>query len=200
MSENPWYEQLRASYRPDEISVVFVGESAPDPGGGRKRFFYSQELTHDNLFRGLMLALYDARSGQLAEHKPEWLSGFKRDGFWLLDVVDRPINKLTVGKRSQARRKSAPGAIARIVEAQASMGVIVCHGPTFNDLVAAGAPDALDLLHDEPIPFPLGNWRNEFVEGVRKALAKADMRAPLGLSSDAAAFSTKNLSHRDRTV
>jgi hypothetical protein len=179
MTENPWYEQLRNSYRPDAVRVVFVGESAPDPGIGSKRFFYSGELTHDNLFRGLMLALYDATSDRfLGGRKPEWLSRFQYDGFWLLDVADRPINKLTPSQRSQARRDAAPAAVARIAEAHPTSGVIVCHGPTFTDLVAAGARDALRLLHDEPIPFPLGNWRAEFATRVREALTRAEVHVP----------------------
>jgi hypothetical protein len=27
------------------------------------------------------------------------------------------------------------------------------------------------MLHDQPLPFPLGNWRAEFVAGLRRALA-----------------------------
>jgi hypothetical protein len=26
------------------------------------------------------------------------------------------------------------------------------------------------VLHDQPLPFPLGNWRAEFVAGLRQAL------------------------------
>jgi hypothetical protein len=48
-------------------------------------------------------------------------------------------------------------------------GVIICYGPTLKALStplrAAGVP----LLHDEPIPFPLGNHRARFVELFRAA-------------------------------
>lgn len=179
MPEHPWYEDLRNAYCPAELRVVFVGESAPDPGGGRRRFFYSPELTHDNLFRGIMLSLYDASGDELRGRKSEWLERFQRDGFWLLDVADRPLNKLKTGERSRVRRLAAEGAIARINKAKPSSGVIICHGPTFTDLVAVGAGDSLRLLHDKAIPFPLGNWRGEFVAGVREALAMAGIQAPL---------------------
>lgn len=179
MPEHPWYEELRHSYRPASTRVVFVGESAPDPGAGRRRFFYSPELTHDNLFRGMMLSLYGAGSGKLRHRKPDWLRRFQRDGFWLLDVAERPLNKLSPRERSQARRLAAGAAIARIAGAEPSAGVVVCHGPTFTDLVASGAKGRLHLLHDTPIPFPLGNWRGEFVVAVRDALATAGIQAPL---------------------
>lgn len=184
MSEHLWYEELRHSYRPASTQVVFVGESVPDPGAGHRRFFYSPELTHDNLFRGIMLSLYGAGSSGLRDRKPDCLGRFQRDGFWLLDVAERPLNKLSPGERSQARRLAAGAAIARIVEAEPLAGVIVCHGPTFSDLVASGAKGRLHLLHDTPIPFPLGNWRGEFVVAVRDALATVGIQAPLELVPD----------------
>lgn len=46
------YEELRNKYRPDDVVLLLIGESAPDPGQKEKRFFYAPVLTpHDNLFR-----------------------------------------------------------------------------------------------------------------------------------------------------
>jgi hypothetical protein len=178
VSEDLWYEELRARYQPAAIRVVFVGESAPDPRGASRRFFYSPQLTYDNLFRGLMAALYDAGSDVLDSRKPEWLERFCADGFWLLDVVDRPVNKLPTGQRSRARREAAAGAIDRIAAARPTVGVVVCHGPTFTDLERSGASGRLTLLHTEPIPFPLGNFRAEFIRRVRLAMNDAGIRVP----------------------
>jgi len=36
-----WYDSLREQNRPEEIRVLFVGESPPDPDASEKRFFYS---------------------------------------------------------------------------------------------------------------------------------------------------------------
>ena len=179
MPRDVWYENLRRRYRPAVVRVVFVGESAPDPGSGPRRFFYSEQLTHDNLFRGLMLALYGAERSDLAYDKTGWLARFQEDGFWLLDVADRPVNKLPRGARRRALRDAAPAAIARIRAAAPSVGVIVCHDPTYMALDTAGAREHLRLLHDEPIPFPLGNWRQVFVEHVRAALVGGGIRCPL---------------------
>jgi hypothetical protein len=161
------------------VRVVFVGESAPDPGPSVKRFFYSEQPMYDNLFRGLMQALYGAGRSDLARSKKSWLARFQYDGFWLLDVADRPINKLSRRERSIVLRDAAQAAVARIAAAAPSVGVIVCHGPTYAALETAGVREELTLLHDEPIPFPLGNWRRVFVERVRGALASSGIRCPL---------------------
>lgn len=56
-----WYEELRERYRPERICVLLVAESPPDPGDGKRRFFYSPELRADNLYRGVAQALYGER-------------------------------------------------------------------------------------------------------------------------------------------
>lgn len=49
-------------------------------------------------------------------------------------------------------------------------GVIVCHNPSFRVLSKPLGAAGLPLLHDLPIPFPLGNKRAQFVDGVRAVL------------------------------
>jgi hypothetical protein len=118
-----------------------------------------------------MEALYGAVCSDIARRKKRWLERFQADGFWLLDLADRPSNKLSGLQRKLLLRHAAQPAIARIAAAVPSIGVIVCHNPTYTALEAAGARDGAILLHDEPIPFPLGKWRGAFVERVRAALA-----------------------------
>ena len=60
MSENPWYSQLREAWKPSHVRLLLIGESAPDDGGdpNNRRFFYSDRLGSDNLFRGVVKAMY----------------------------------------------------------------------------------------------------------------------------------------------
>ena len=46
------YAAQRLHYLPDQVRVLFIGESAPDPGAREARFFYHPVLRIDNLFRG----------------------------------------------------------------------------------------------------------------------------------------------------
>jgi hypothetical protein len=56
------YDELRERYRPGRVVLLLIGESAPDPAGAARRFFYAPTLTrHDNLFRGVIGALYGHR-------------------------------------------------------------------------------------------------------------------------------------------
>jgi len=119
------YEELRETYRPAKVRVLFSGESPPDPEDATRRFFYSPTLSSaDNLFRGLMKALYDAGPDDLTGAKPEWLSRFTADGFRLQDLIDTPLNKLSDANRTRQRKAAAPDAAARIRAINPKRGVV----------------------------------------------------------------------------
>jgi hypothetical protein len=71
-------EKLRRSYRPDRITTLFVGESAPHGG----TFFYDQ---NSGLFREMRKAF---------EGGDTFLDDFKRNGFYLDDLAQEPVNHL----------------------------------------------------------------------------------------------------------
>jgi hypothetical protein len=161
-----WYVSLRRRYRPDQIALLLIAESAPDPAGGDRRFFYAPTLaTEDNLFRGVVLGLYGHRfpKGSADASKVEWLERLKADGVFLIDVVPHPVNHLSGPERRQARRDHATAAVKRAGKLKPT-GIVVCHAPTFRLLRPLLHSSGLPLLHEEPIPFPLGNTRREFAE------------------------------------
>ena len=175
MSEHALYDYAaqRGRYLPrDHVKVLFVGESAPDPAAKEPRFFYHPVLTAaDNLFRGIMLALYGAAGNELLNTpKQGWLARFQADGYFLEDLCPLPVNYLPQSERSKARRAGVRDLIVRI-KALSPAGIIVCHAPTYRDLAGHLRANGLPLLHEQPVPFPLDSHRARFVEGVRAALA-----------------------------
>jgi hypothetical protein len=163
-----WYDDLRRRYRPARLRVLLIGESPPDPGSGARRFFYAPTLSHDNLFRGVAQAVYgdpvDLRN------KVAVLERLRDDGFWLIDAVERPVNKTTSGARRRAIVGAVPQLIERCRELAPERGAIICHGLVYKLAAAALCQADVPVLHDEALPFPLGNWRAQFVAGMRQAL------------------------------
>ena len=173
--EEPWYASLRGAWKPDHVRLLLIGESAPDDGGDpeNRRFFYADKLTgKDNLFRAVVHALYDEPSlDSRTTDKRAWLARLQRDGVFLIDLVPYPINGTDMAtSRSRARRHHAEECAYRAAALNPD-GIIVCHGPSFKVLRRPLVERGLPLLHEEPIPFPLGNWRARFVEKVRDALS-----------------------------
>jgi hypothetical protein len=163
MSE-AWYDELRRQWKPDAVRLLLVGESAPDPGAEERRFFYAPKLDRrDNLFPRGDRGMYEPiPRGSTGQPKRPWLERLRADGVYLVDSVPFPVDKLTSGERRRARREHVT-ALVEQARALDPRGVIVCHAPTFAE---AGLP----LLHDAPLPFPLGNTRARFVAGVRAVL------------------------------
>lgn len=165
-----WYEELRERYRPERLRVLLVAESPPDPGGGEQRFFYSPQLRADNLYRGVSQALYGDHDEIDILDKPTVLDRIKADGYWLIDAVDEPVNKLSPGARARAIAASVPRLAERCVELAPEFGVILCHGRVYAAAAQPLREAGVVILHDEPLPFPLGNWRAPFISGFRRAL------------------------------
>jgi hypothetical protein len=82
-----WYDELRQEYRPERVRLLLVAESPPDPRKGDRRFFYAPELTTDNLYRSVALALYGDEPAFNERDKPAVLKRLQRDGVWLVDAV-----------------------------------------------------------------------------------------------------------------
>lgn len=102
-------EELRNRFRPDRITTLFVGESAPAGG----TFFYN---SNSSLFR----AMKKAFGGGTA-----FLDDFKTNGFYLDDLVQMPINKLASKERSALRWGSVSEFTNRLQEYQPEAIVIV---------------------------------------------------------------------------
>jgi hypothetical protein len=174
MSE-AWYDDLRRQWKPNAVRLLLVGESAPDPGAEERRFFYAPKLDRrDNLFRGMVEALYEPiPRGSTGKPKRPWLERLRADGVYLVDLVPFPVDKLASGERRRARRAHV-AALVEQAQALDPEGVIVCHAPTFTEAAPALRAVGLPLLHNEPLPFPLGNTRARFVVGVRAAVAVSE--------------------------
>jgi hypothetical protein len=102
-------EELRHSFRPERITALFVGESAPASG----KFFYSG---NSSLFREMKKAFGNADS---------FLDDFKRKGFYLDDLSLTPINKLSSRERNRHRREAIAGFAERLSQYKPNAIVIV---------------------------------------------------------------------------
>jgi hypothetical protein len=176
VTERPWYAKLRESYRPDCVRVLLVGEAAPDPGDGERRFFYAPFLhQYDNLFRGVVDAFYGCSPGHPGDVKTPWLERLASDGVYLIDLVPFPVDNLSPDKaearrlRRTARRDHVDACIAEAITVDPA-GIIICHNGVYHATARRMRAAGLPVLHDESIPFPLYAGRKVFPVKVRAAL------------------------------
>jgi hypothetical protein len=125
----------------------------------------------DNLYRGVAQGLYGDHPEVDLTDKPAVLKRLQADGFWLIDAVDRPVNHLPPGLRRAAITTAVPQLVGRCRDLAPRRGVIICHRVVYQLATPSLRDAGVRVLHDQPLPFPLGNWRADFVAGLRKALA-----------------------------
>ena len=92
------FENVRKSYRPRRITTLFVGESAPHGG----TFFYNR---NSGLFREIQKAF---------NGKELFLEDFRRNGFYLDDLVLEPVNHLERRDRISLCRESVSSLSKRL--------------------------------------------------------------------------------------
>jgi hypothetical protein len=155
-------------YRSDRLEVLLIGESPPDPGGGNRRFFYALPSRSTTSTAASPKPYGHHPEVDLAD-KPAVLGRLQADGFWLIDAVDRPGNYLPPGPGGLPSpppcRSWWPAAMPGT-----RRGVIICHRVVYQLTTPSMREAGVRVLHDEPLPFPLGNWRPNFIARLRRAL------------------------------
>lgn len=159
-------EDIRESYRPKVIRLLFIGESPPANGS----FFY---LGNSNLYRHTQQAFADA-FGRTFDDGHNFLRFFKEQECYLDDLCNKPVNQIK-GKamRRQMRRDSQQSLAERITSYQPEAIVVVMKA------ISKDVEEALRIA-DSPLkpiavlPFP-GRWPShikDYTRGLVQVLHK----------------------------
>ena len=157
--------QLRDQFKPARVRTLFVGESPP---AGDTHFYRA----NSNLFRATREAFVQAFGTEAVSDGPRFLREFQDRGCWLVDLVDRPVNRLGDDKR-QALVSGGVATLARTI-ADVRPVHIVAVKATVDDEVRAAMEVAgveADLL---ALPFPVRQWRAVYVRKLAEALTRWD--------------------------
>lgn len=156
------YERLRQRYRPNRIDTLLVGESRPAGG----TFFY---LANSNLYyathEAFQLALGPMPTGEA------FLDLLSDRGVWLYDLADAPVDRMRGRPRRDAVRARASELVDLLRENRPRLVVAVK-----KDL-AATVRQAMDDAHLDRdrlyvLPFPLYQWRSDFVRGLAALVSR----------------------------
>jgi hypothetical protein len=146
---NP-FEKTRASYRPDRITTLFVGESAPHGG----TFFYNQD---SGLYREIRKAFRGDEN---------FLEHFKRSGFYLDDLVLEPVNHLDNQRRRSLCRESIASLVERLKDYKPQAILILLY--SIKPMVLQAMGEAGILFEPFSTPYPGFGNQPRF----RKAMAQ----------------------------
>jgi hypothetical protein len=133
-------EATRLTFRPERITTLFVGESAPVSGD----FFY---FGNTALTRHMQTAI-EQRFGPTGN----FLETFKALGWYLDDLVLTPVNQLRPTERRAACVAARSSLAQRIAEYQPLAIVSLLH--SIREDVAAAASTANSAANLYTVPFP----------------------------------------------
>lgn len=138
-------DQLRLSFRPEKVRILFIGESRPASG----KFFYQAD---SGLYRAMRNVF---QSTHPSTTDAAFLRTFEALGCYLVDLCGRPVDKM----RPQARRAACLAAepqLCRIfAELQPEMAAVVVRSIQHN--VRRAASCAGWTGHILELPYP-GRW------------------------------------------
>lgn len=155
------YAALRERYRPARIDILLVGESRPAGG----TFFY---LANSKLYYATHEA-FQLALGPMP-HGDAFLDLLRDRGVWLYDLADAPVDRMRGRPRRDAVRARVADLVALLRDARPRLVVAVK-----KDLAApvrqALRDGGLDPKCFHVLPFPLYQWRTQYVRGLARLLA-----------------------------
>jgi hypothetical protein len=173
------HEAVRARYRPDEVRLLFVGESPPASG----RFFYNR----DSGLYGAMLGAFQAVDHSISEDN--FLDVFKRSGCYLTDACRQPVDRLDPVARRNACSAGEKTLASRIRRLQPGIIISLVRSIKRNVENAASAASFEGTLLNTPYP---GRWirhREEFLKiltpELRRLLKPATVKGKSWLTTSA---------------
>jgi hypothetical protein len=148
-------EELRLSYRPDTIRVLFVGESPPAGG----TFFY---LANSKLFKYTQKA-FASVYGEECGQGTNFLQFFKSIGCYLDDLCLEPINRLDKPTRRRKHAAAVPS-LAERIRSTAPCAVIVVMKAISENVQDAISAAQIGPLPTHSLPFPAQGWQRRYVK------------------------------------
>jgi hypothetical protein len=166
-------QDARIKYKPEHIKYLLVAQAPPD---NLERFFYYENVhEHDYLFLGVIKAIYPTlkdnflMSGRSSAVKKLILKKFQTDGFYLMDLSEFPLSKMTGNLESQVplliqRIKAVIDKKTKIILIKTDVYDI-----SFGLLCEAGFENVINCK----IPFPAQGGQVKFQSQFKEALKLA---------------------------
>lgn len=153
------YENARNKYKPENIKILFVGESVPNSG----KFFY---LNDTYLYQYTKKAFERLNNTQNFTRE-----NFKELGCWLYDVCDAPVNKTSSAEKRKQIKAGIPKLEKNIKELNPNY-IIVVKKSDMRKLVYEPLlkKDYINIKTTFNLPFPNCGHQNEYANELYEIL------------------------------
>ncbi len=154
-------EEIRLSYKPEQIKILFVGESAPVAG----TFFYKADSLCGYTQKAFAQVFEDAG----AKVGYDFLDYFKGKGCYLEDLCLIPVNDMSQMERKLCWKRGVPQLAGRLAEYKPDVVITILLG--IKDYVEEACVKAkLDNVKRFAIPFAGNGNQGRYVDELVKIL------------------------------
>jgi len=157
-------ENLRKKYKPEEIRILFVGESPP------KGAFFYDEAKGSNLGRATKEAFEKAFQMGFESYQ-EFLEFFKSQGCYLVDLFQERGKKIVCA--TEEEKREAEKKLKKFI-AKHKPKIVVAVLKRIHRNVEKAVKDG----EVRPLPFPLGMHKDKYIKGLIKILKEHYHHAP----------------------
>jgi hypothetical protein len=179
------FNQASNQYLPHSLKLLFLAESPP--ALRFNRFFYFPNLTEgDSLFLEMMKVLYPDQVGfsgiafspgfsakGIRARKDQLLTRFQRDGHYLIDACEMPMDDdATVSEKTALMKASLPSLIQRLknLVPRKKTPIVIIGAVTFSVCSGPLRLDGWNVVNDTPIKHPARGGQIAFRSQLRAAL------------------------------
>ena len=163
------------------LKLVFIAKSPPTPGETEQdeRYFYRPSMGRpSHLLKDITIAMYGQEVFE-NENKEELLRRFRDDGCFLIDVSEKPVNKLSPKERYEVIENSLED-LARRVRGVDPEHIIIIKKTIFEQVRRILAANGYsERILGEGLPFPSHGHQRRFVEKLRELLKHVNFRETL---------------------
>lgn len=162
MSETE-YEQIRSSYKPDQVEWLLIAESPPPSASaeGSRHFYRADKPRHeDRLFSNTVRALYPETESlpesQLQAEKADWLKRLQADGVYMTEALEvSQRHEVKKPDRQTKIREALPRLIERVGQlATPNTKIILIKSNVFDVAAEPLKAAGFKVLNEKLVDYP----------------------------------------------
>lgn len=153
----PSIQELRERYKPKRVKYLLIAESPPESPPGELRFFYNPEQEKgDYFFRSVMEVIFPEFKDQYKKGgKGKYLERFKEAGFFMMDAVDTPVNKIPAKEKARLIKSNVDSKVSEIQKlVSKDAPIFLIKKNIFHVYYDALKDLGFNVVQDEFLPFP----------------------------------------------
>jgi len=159
------FETARLKYKPEIIKYLLVAEAPPNESSNRF-FYYEKVSTGDSLFLETMKVLYPEDTtvpSEVRGRKRELLERFRKEGFYLIDSTDSPMEDSKPSKKRERIQESLPSLRKKLRELAANgVKIILISAPVYHVCADVLKAEKFNVINNELIDFPGSGGQKKF--------------------------------------